>query len=128
MCLQCILIRYTPSLLLPHPPFPILEQFQQVSLFYFHTPTQSTSTILVLLPPSTLSVYSPSSHLYSLTNRTYFTILSFVLLCAYCLFLSFIFLTIVFTCTYMCIHYLSHLHCCLPPTTNRQNLFYPLVL
>jgi hypothetical protein len=34
-CLQCILTRYTPSIILPH--FPFLEQFQQVSLFYFHT-------------------------------------------------------------------------------------------
>jgi hypothetical protein len=32
MCLQCILIRFIPSIILPHPPLPFLEQFQHIAV------------------------------------------------------------------------------------------------
>jgi hypothetical protein len=62
MCLQYILIRFTPSITLLYPPF--LEQFQQVLLFYFHIWIQNASTIftlihLFLLPSPLLLVLLP---------------------------------------------------------------------
>jgi hypothetical protein len=46
MCLQYIFVRFTHSIL------PFLEQFQQVSFFYFHRWIHSISTIYILIPPS----------------------------------------------------------------------------
>jgi hypothetical protein len=46
MCLQCILVRFTPSIVLPHPSHPFLEQ---VSFFYFHLWIPNTSTIFTLI-------------------------------------------------------------------------------
>jgi hypothetical protein len=49
MCLQYILVRFTLSIILPLPS-PILEQFQQVSFFYFHIWIQNTSILYTLIP------------------------------------------------------------------------------
>jgi hypothetical protein len=56
MCLQNILIRFTPSIILTHPPF--LEQFQQVSftILFSHMNTKyfyPSSPFPYALPAST---------------------------------------------------------------------------
>jgi hypothetical protein len=57
MCLQCILIRFTPSIIFPHPHFYLfLEQFQQVHCSIFmplckvHLPYSPTFTLSIMLP------------------------------------------------------------------------------
>jgi hypothetical protein len=46
-----VFIRFTLAIILPHPS--LLKQFQQVSLFYYHTCIQPTLTIFTLLHPLT---------------------------------------------------------------------------
>jgi hypothetical protein len=69
MCLEYILIRLTPSIILPHSSLShFLGQFQQVSLFYFQTWIQNTSTIFTLLNPFLMPF-----HWYAPLERTCFT-------------------------------------------------------
>jgi hypothetical protein len=48
-----MIIEFTPSTALFHPPSPFLEQFQQVSFFHLHTCIYTVSTIFILLLPPT---------------------------------------------------------------------------
>jgi hypothetical protein len=71
MCLQCILVSFTPPLFSFIPPPLFLEQFWQVSLFYFRTWIQNTFTIFAFLHsffmPSPLSlVPTPRQDLFYL--------------------------------------------------------------
>jgi hypothetical protein len=76
MCLLYILIR--SPVILPHHPSSFLEQFQKVSLFYFHTRIQNTSTIFAfphLLVLLSLFLVVPTP------RQMCFTFLSFILKC-----------------------------------------------
>jgi hypothetical protein len=48
---QYILVRFTPSIILPVPPLPFLEKFQQISFFYLHIWIQNTFTTYTLPSP-----------------------------------------------------------------------------
>jgi hypothetical protein len=69
-------LRFTASLVL-HLFSPFLEQFQQVSLFYFHTWIQPTSTIFTF--PHTLFMPCPLQ-LVPTSRQDCFTFLSFMFL------------------------------------------------
>jgi hypothetical protein len=56
--LKYILVVFTPSLILP---LPLLEQFQQVSFFYFHIWIQNTSTTYTLIPPFLVPTHLPQA-------------------------------------------------------------------
>jgi hypothetical protein len=71
-CLQCILD--SPS----QPPPPHLEQFQQVSFFYFHIWIQNTPTKFT---PFALSLCPSTSHWYPPPEKTCFFLLPFFLKC-----------------------------------------------
>jgi hypothetical protein len=51
MYLWYVLVRFTPSIVPPHSLTTFLEQFQQVSLFYFHVRIQNTSYTFTLIHP-----------------------------------------------------------------------------
>jgi hypothetical protein len=63
MCLQYILVRFIPTIILPPPPTPFLEQFQQISLFYPHIWIQNISIIFTLSLCSPTLVPSPRKEL-----------------------------------------------------------------
>jgi hypothetical protein len=74
VCLQCILTRSTPHIIPPHLSSPVLEQFQQVSLFYSHTSMQ-ISAIFPLIHPLCLP---PPLPLYPHPDRTCVIFLPFI--------------------------------------------------
>jgi hypothetical protein len=65
MCLQCILIRFTPSIILLHSFFPFLEQFHLVSLFYFTKFTKYTKFINHICPPTPSPFTFPSHYIHN---------------------------------------------------------------
>jgi hypothetical protein len=63
---------------LNHSPSPhFLEQFQQISFFYFHMWKQNTSTIYTLIHPVLVPTALP---LVPTLEKTYFTLLAFIFL------------------------------------------------
>jgi hypothetical protein len=75
MCLKYILVGFIPSIILPLPPCLLLEQFQQVSFFYFHIWIQNTSTIFTLI-----NSFLVPTHWHLPVEKTYFSLLPFILL------------------------------------------------
>jgi hypothetical protein len=59
MCLQYILVRFTPSIILSSSLTVFLEQFQQISFFYFRVWIQNASTIFTLIPTFLVPTHLP---------------------------------------------------------------------
>jgi hypothetical protein len=108
MCLQYILVRFIPSIILPLPLSPFLEQFQQVSFFCFHIWIQNTCTILTLIH----FLLPIPSHWYSIPEKFYFTLLPFILLsiCWYFKRVSPWYFSPVYIVLYLFLFFISMLH------------------
>jgi hypothetical protein len=75
--LQCVIVEFTPSIIFLYPPLSsLLEQFQQVSFFHFHSWVHTISTTFTILHPFLIS-FPPATGASSQTGPVLLPVLHF---------------------------------------------------